>query len=104
MNSIPATPMSFAARHDCQAGISACSKRGTIWNLSPGATAGQASLGCSIWQASTASCSSSATSKRLSRLSRASNSFVELLLIENESGDGTILIYDLPSSLMVIED
>jgi len=29
---------------------------------------------------------------------------VELLLIENESGDGTILIYDLPSSLMVIED
>ena len=29
---------------------------------------------------------------------------VELLLIENESGDGTILIYDLPSSLMVTED
>jgi uncharacterized protein (DUF302 family) len=28
---------------------------------------------------------------------------VELLLIENESGDGSTLIYDLPSSLMVIE-
>jgi hypothetical protein len=27
-----------------------------------------------------------------------------LLLIENETCDGTILIYDLPSSLMVIED
>ena len=43
MNSMPATPMSFAARKDCQAGMSGCSKRGTIWNLSPGATAGQAS-------------------------------------------------------------
>lgn len=28
---------------------------------------------------------------------------VELLLVENESGDGSTLIYDLPSSLMVIE-
>jgi len=28
---------------------------------------------------------------------------VELLLVENESGDGSTVIYDLPSSLMVIE-
>jgi len=28
---------------------------------------------------------------------------VELLLFENESGDGSTVIYDLPSSLMVIE-
>lgn len=28
---------------------------------------------------------------------------VELLLVENESGEGSIVIYDLPSSLMVIE-
>lgn len=28
---------------------------------------------------------------------------VELLLMETESGDGSILIYDLPSSLMVVE-
>ena len=29
---------------------------------------------------------------------------IELLLFENESGHGTVLVYDLPSSLMVIED
>ncbi len=29
---------------------------------------------------------------------------IELLLMENESGNGALLIYDLPSSLMVIED
>src|SRR5262249_340213 len=28
---------------------------------------------------------------------------VELLLVENESGEGSTVIYDLPSSLMVIE-
>ena len=28
---------------------------------------------------------------------------VALLLVENESGDGSTVIYDLPSSLMVIE-
>lgn len=28
---------------------------------------------------------------------------VELLLVENESGEGSTMIYDLPSSLMVIE-
>src|SRR5207245_8502487 len=28
---------------------------------------------------------------------------VELLLVENESGDGSTVIYDLPSSLMAIE-
>ncbi len=28
---------------------------------------------------------------------------IELLLVENESGDGATVIYDLPSSLMVIE-
>jgi hypothetical protein len=28
---------------------------------------------------------------------------VELLLVENESGDGSTVIYDVPSSLMVIE-
>jgi uncharacterized protein (DUF302 family) len=29
---------------------------------------------------------------------------IEFLLFENESGHGTTLVYDLPSSLMVIED
>jgi len=29
---------------------------------------------------------------------------VELLLVENESGYGTTIVYDLPSSLMVIDD
>ncbi len=29
---------------------------------------------------------------------------IEFLLFENESGDGSVLVYDVPSSLMVIED
>jgi uncharacterized protein (DUF302 family) len=29
---------------------------------------------------------------------------IEFLLMENESGNGAVLIYDLPSSLMVVED
>ena len=29
---------------------------------------------------------------------------IEFLLFDKESGDGTVLVYDLPSSLMVIED